>query len=211
MGHSLTMLTRFWPLLNTNLPQIDICEGIPLLVITIDISSTTYPPCLFNVIVNFSCKFYHSRIENWNLLSFFLCHFLSWEKIWGIERISFLQNPNNRNSFAKRYSTRQRQHFLPRHFFYCGIQVRVFLFMHVKTCPFPMSWSNHQSYRYQVLKISINLCSGARNEVLVQPSAVLGCNAQHAHLFLHRVIISKNWKYMEQNYTITIWFCLFYC
>ena len=56
MGHSLTTLTKFWPFLFTYLPQVDICEGILLILNirknlrTVDISSTTYLPRLANVV-----------------------------------------------------------------------------------------------------------------------------------------------------------------
>ena len=54
-----TMLTRFCPLSTTypsTHPLVDICEGIPLLLLirenihTIDITNTTYLPCLINVV-----------------------------------------------------------------------------------------------------------------------------------------------------------------
>ena len=54
-GRSLITLTKFWTFLTTYLPHVDIGEIIPLLLQggnlpNVDISNTTYPPCLFNVV-----------------------------------------------------------------------------------------------------------------------------------------------------------------
>ena len=53
-GRSLTMLTKFGPLLTTYLPPVDICKETPSLLLkgksTVYISSTTYSPRIANVV-----------------------------------------------------------------------------------------------------------------------------------------------------------------
>ena len=55
------MLARFCPLLTTYPPSVEIYEGIPLLrenLHTADFSSTTYLPCLVNVVCE--CSITHA-------------------------------------------------------------------------------------------------------------------------------------------------------